>query len=549
MSMLTAGKTLAALDPAVQDAPHIDYLMLAPMLVIFAVAVLGVLAEAFVPRGYRRTTQLVLAFAGLVVAFGFLLAQLRELPADAPGITIAFATVAVDRPTLFLHGTLLLLALVSLLLIAGNREAAFVPQAATIPGSEEEREYEEDGSEHTEVYPLVLFAVLGMLLFPAANDFLTMFVALEVLSFPLYLLCALARRRRLFSQEAAIKYFLLGSYSSAFFLFGIALVFGYAGSVHFADIADAAAAGGAGVVEQGEPLLMIGIALIGMGLLFKVGAVPFHNWKPDVYQGAPTPVTALMASGTVVAAFGGLLRVFYVAFGGMAWDWRPMMWVVAILTMVVAAAIAVTQRDIKRLLAYSSVVHAGFILTAVVAASPEGLAGALFYLAAYGFTTLGAFAIVTLVRVREGGAEAGELTQWAGLGRSHPWLAGALALFLLAFAGIPLTSGFIGKFAVFEAAVSAGATPLVVIGVLASAITAYFYVRIIVLMYFSEQQSEGPWVAAPGPLTGSVIAVGAAATLVLGIVPGPVFDHLLPQPAQATTELPEEAGPMDMYIR
>ncbi|MDS1271754.1 NADH-quinone oxidoreductase subunit NuoN [Lipingzhangella sp. LS1_29] len=545
--MLTAGGTLASLDPAVQEAPNIDYLMLAPMLVVFGAAVLGVVVEAFVPRAHRRPTQLVLAFVGLVVAFVCLLVQVRELPADSPGVTIAFATVAIDRPTLFLHGTVLLLALASLLLFAANRREAFAPQAATIPGSEEEREHEEAESEHTEVYPLVLFAVLGMLLFPASNDFLTMFVALEVLSFPLYLLCGLARTRRLFSQEAALKYFLLGAYSSAFFLFGIALVFGYAGSVHFVDIDEAAAAGGAGVVEQGEPLLMLGIALVAVGLLFKVGAVPFHNWKPDVYQGAPTPVTALMASGTVVAAFGGLLRVFFLAFDGLTWDWRPMLWIVAILTMVVAAAIAVTQRDVKRLLAYSSVVHAGFILTAVVAASPEGLAGALFYLAAYGFTTVGAFAVVTLVRVREGGAEAGELSQWAGLGRSHPLLAGALALFLLAFAGIPLTSGFIGKFAVFEAALAAGAAPLVVVGVLASAITAFFYVRIIVLMYFSEPQEEGPWVVTPGPLTGSVIGVGVAATLVLGIMPGPVFDHLLPQPAQEG--VPEEASPMDMYVR
>src|SRR5690606_5145954 len=206
----------------------------------------------------------------------------------------------------------------------------------------------------------------------------------------------------------------------------------------------------------------------------------------------------------------------------------------AILTMVLAAVIAVTQRDIKRLLAYSSVVHAGFILTAVVAASADGLAGAMFYLAAYGFTTVGAFAIVTLVRNAEGSAEAGDLTQWAGLGRTSPFLAASLGLFLLAFAGIPLTSGFIGKFAVFQAAVAAGATPLVVVGVLSSAVTAFFYVRIIVLMFFAEPAESAPRVLKPGALTGTVVGVGVAATLLLGVVPGPVLDHLVPQPSETT---------------
>ncbi|GAB3211437.1 NADH-quinone oxidoreductase subunit NuoN [Marinactinospora thermotolerans] len=544
----SALETTLAAPVITQGPPDIDYGLLSPMLVIFAAGVLGVLAEAFVPRARRRVTQLVLALGAVLLAFVLTVSLVGALPADGAGIVVAFATVAVDRPTLFLQGTILVLALASLLLIAehGQEESSFAAQAAAVPGSEEEREHVLAGSQHTEVYPLVLFALLGMLLFPAANDFLTMFIALEVMSLPLYLLCGLARRRRLFSQEAAVKYFLLGAFSSAFFLFGIALVYGYAGSVNFADVAEAVAGGGAGVIANGEPLLLAGIALAGVGLLFKVGAVPFHNWKPDVYQGAPTPITALMASCTLVAAFGALLRVFYVPFGGSVWEWRPMMWVVAILTMVAAAVIAVTQRDIKRLLAYSSVVHAGFILTAVIAASPEGLAGAMFYLAAYGFTTVGAFAVVTLVRSREGGGEAGDLTQWAGLGRTSPVLAGALGLFLLAFAGIPLTSGFIGKFAVFEAAVAAGATPLVVIGVLSSAVTAFFYVRIIVLMFFAEPAEEGPRVLRPGGPTGVVIAVGVAATVFLGVYPGPVLDTMLPQPAEA--EVAGEA-PTDMFAR
>ncbi|MFE0269864.1 NADH-quinone oxidoreductase subunit NuoN [Nocardiopsis alba] len=513
-----------------EAAPTLDWWLLAPYLVVFGAGVLAVLFEAFVPKRSLRPVQITVAAAALIAAFALIVLQVETV--GAGGAMIAGGVLAVDGTVLFLQGTIAVLALVSLMLIAERRDGrdAFSAQAATVPGSEEERRHILAGSQHTEVYPLVLFAVLGMLMFPAANDFLTMFIALEVMSLPLYLLCALARRRRLFSQEAAVKYFLLGAFSSAFFLFGIAMVYGYAGSVNFAAIRAAVESGGAEIFAQGdgEPLLIMGIGLVAIGLLFKVGAVPFHNWKPDVYQGAPTPITALMASCTLVAAFGALLRVFFVPFGGSVDIWEPMLWTVAILTMVVAAFIAVTQRDVKRLLAYSSVVHAGFILTAVIASSTEGLAGAMFYLAAYGFTTLGAFAIVTLVRTRDGGQELGDLDGWAGLGRRSPGLALALSLFLLAFAGIPLTSGFIGKFAVFEAAVAAGATPLVVVGVLSSAVTAFFYVRIIVVMFFRDSEGEGPTVARAGVLTGGVITVGVAATLALGIFPGPVLDNLLP---------------------
>ena len=298
-----------------------------------------------------------------------------------------------DRPTLFIQGTILVLAFVSVLLIADTSNSPFAAQAAAPPGSPEEREGLVAGAMHTEIFPLTLFAVGGMLLFPAANDLLTMFVALEVLSLPLYLLCGLARRRRLLSHEAAMKYFLLGAFSSAFFLFGIAMLYGFAGSVSLSAIASAAASNTANAT-----LLYAGIALTGVGLLFKVGAVPFQGWKPDVYQGAPTPVTALMASCTVVSAFGALLRVFYVAFGNLTWDWRPALWVIAVLTMVAGAVIAITQTDVKRLLAYSSIAHAGFVLTAVIAVSVAGLSSALFYLATYGLTTVGAFAVITLVR-------------------------------------------------------------------------------------------------------------------------------------------------------
>jgi len=499
--------------PGSIPAPHIEYGQLAPLLIVFGVAVAGVLVEAFVGRSWRYRVQVPLAFAGLLAALVWtVVLAWREQPFHVA----AMGAIGVDGPTLFIQGTILVLALVSLLLIAERSAAHFTAQASALPGSEAEQQTMTAGIRQTEIFPLMMFAVGGMLLFPAANDLLTMFVALEVLSLPLYLLCGLARRRRLLSQEAAVKYFLLGAFSSAFFLYGVALLYGFAGSVRLSDIADQAGRG-----AGGEPLLLGGIALVSVGLLFKLGAAPFHMWKPDVYQGAPTPVTALMASTTLVAAFGALLRVYYVGFETLRWDWRPAMWGVAILTMVAGAVIAVTQTDIKRMLAYSSIAHAGFLLTGVVATSQQGLSSTLFYLAAYGFTTIGAFAVVTMVR--DTGGEAAHLRRWAGLGKRSPMVAGVFAFFLLAMAGIPLTSGFTGKFAVFSAAVDGGATPLVIVGVLASAVAAFFYVRVIVIMFFSDPVADGPSVVF-SPATVTAVALGVAVTVVLGVLPQPVLD-------------------------
>jgi proton-translocating NADH-quinone oxidoreductase chain N len=509
-----AASTSGAITP-----PSIEYSQLSPMLVVFGAALVGVLVEAFTPRPLRRPIQVVVALASLLAAFILTVvvaASSTIFAHGSPGHNAAEGAVAVDRPTLFIQGTILVLAFVSVLLIADTSNSPFSAQAAAPPGSPEEAESLGAGAMHTEVFPLTLFAVGGMLLFPAANDLLTMFVALEVLSLPLYLLCGLARRRRLLSHEAAMKYFLLGAFSSAFFLFGIAMLYGFAGSVSLSAIASAAASN-----TTNDTLLYAGIALAGTGLLFKIGAVPFQGWKPDVYQGAPTPITALMASCVVVSAFGALLRVFYVAFGNLTWSWRPAMWVVAILTMVVGAVIAITQTDVKRLLAYSSIAHAGFVLTAVIAVSTAGLSSSLFYLSTYGLTTVGAFAVITLVR--DTGGEADHLSRWAGLGRRSPLVAGIFALFLLAFAGIPLTSGFTGKFAVFQAAIAAGETPLVIVGVLASAIAAFFYARVIVLMFFSDPVPDGPEVAVPNVFSGVAVGIGVAATIVFGIVPEPLL--------------------------
>ena len=407
-------------------------------------------------------------------------------------------SLLVDGPTLVLWATVAVLALVALLIIADRTETgedAFAPNAAAVPGSDYEEVARRKGVRQTEIYPLVLFATGGMLVFPAAGDLLTLFVALEVLSLPLYLLTGMARRRRLLSQEASMKYFLLGAFASAMFVFGIALVYGYSGSLRYSDIAASI-----GRPTDMEGLLLVGGVLILSGLLFKVGAVPFHTWTPDVYQGAPTPITGFMAACTKVAAFGALLRIVYTVLADLAWDLGVVLWTVAILTMVVGTVGALVQSDMKRILGYSSVAHAGFILTGIIALDQAGITAVLFYLLVYGAATIGAFGIVWLVRERTSQAadgtpgpilgEATHLSQWAGLGRTNPVLAVTFALFLLSFAGIPLTAGFIGKFGVFSAAVEGGAWPLALIGVLASSAAAFFYVRIIVLMFFTNAATD-----------------------------------------------------------
>lgn len=514
------------------QAPKIEYAQLAPVLIVLGAAVVGILLEAFVPRKGRYYAQLFLSVVALAAAFAAVVALAAGGYGSTKAHLAAMGAIAVDGPALFLQGVILLTSVVAVFTFAerrldpvshGARIDSFAAEGASVPGSEGEKAAVKAGFTTTEVFPIMLFAVAGMLVFPAANDLLTLFIALEVFSLPLYLLCALARRKRLMSQEAAVKYFLLGAFSSAFLLFGIALLYGYAGSVSYARIA-AVVDGTVGTVDPvladtmgNDALLLIGGAMILMGLLFKVGAVPFHMWTPDVYQGAPTPVTGFMAAATKVAAFGALLRLLYVVLPGLRWDYRPVMFGVAILTMLFGAIVAITQTDIKRLLAYSSIAHAGFILAGVIAMSDDGISSVLFYLAAYSFVTVGAFAVVTLVR--DAGGEATHLSKWAGLGRRSPLVAAVFAVFLLAFAGIPLTSGFSGKFAVFKAAADGGAGSLVVVGVISSAIAAFFYIRVIVLMFFSEPKADGPTVAVPSPLTMATIGVGVAVTLVLGVAP------------------------------
>jgi NADH-quinone oxidoreductase subunit N len=584
-------------------APDIAWAQLTPILLVLGAAVVGVIAEAVVPRPARRAVQLVLSLgslAGAVIA----VAALWDGVKDTGGTDVVHGSMLVDGPSLVLQATIAVLALLAVLVMADRTstgEDAFTPQGASVPGSGYEEQARRAGLQQTEVFPLVLFATGGMMIFPSTGDLLTLFVALEVLSLPLYLLTGLARRRRLLSQEASMKYFLLGAFASALLLFGIALLYGFSGSLRYSEIAEAVR------TQTGmDGLLIVGGLLVLAGLLFKVGAVPFHSWTPDVYQGAPTPITGFMAACTKVAAFGALLRFFYTVLPDLKWDLEPVMWTVAIATMVVGTVVALVQTDVKRVLAYSSIAHAGFVLTGVIALEQVGITAVLFYLLAYGAATVGAFGIVSLVRERgvagaveqrvpllvaagspslteaaaalaitgsgatdatgdadvDGADEPGpddvdededlldedegpilgeatRISQWAGLGRTNPWLAGTFTLFLLSFAGIPLTAGFTGKFAVFSAAVEGGAWPLALVGVLASAAAAFFYVRLIVLMFFTAPQggpaetpaetSEegGPArVTVVGTEGFAVVAIGLCAiiTVALGVFPGPVLD-------------------------
>jgi NADH-quinone oxidoreductase subunit N len=530
--------------------PTVDYGALAPVLIVLGAACVSVLLEALMPLRGRGRAQLALTLVAVVAG---LIAVIVRATSGAPSVTTLAGAIAIDGPSLFLWGTLLALAVPSVLLLADRSVepgGAFVADPVALGEAEAYEKARErvsagarsggrDGGSgsrgsrgsrgsggtgrggeavegHTEIYPLTLFALGGMLVFCAADDLLTMFVALEVLSLPLYLLCGLARRRRLLSQESAVKYFLLGAFSSAFFLYGLALLYGYADSVKLTDISLAAAGS-----LRPDSLLFGGLALLVVGLMFKASVGPFHTWTPDVYQGAPTSVTAFMAACTKVAAFGAILRVFTVAFGSTVWEWRGVLWVVAIVSMVIGAVLGLTQTDVKRMIAYSSVAHAGFLLLGAMAVTPAGLSATLFYLLAYGFTTVALFGLVSLVRGPDG--EATHLSAWAGLGKRSPVVAAAVTFLMLSLAGIPLTSGFTAKFAVFSAALADGMTPLVIVALVLSAVAAFFYLRLIVLMYFSEPAADGPTVSVPGPFTTVAITLGVVVTLLLGVVPTAVL--------------------------
>lgn len=375
---------------------------------------------------------------------------------------------------------------------------------------------EEAGAHQGEYYALILFATLGMMVMASAADLIMIFLGLEALSIPLYILSGFLRGK-VRSNESALKYLLLGAFASAFLLYGIAFLYGAVGNTRLERIAAHLSRGAA----WENPLVSLGIGLLLVGLAFKVAAVPFHMWLPDVYEGAPTPVTAFMIAGTKAAAFSALVRAFGTAMTPLRAEWVTPLWVIALLTMGVGNIAALTQQSIKRMLAYSSIAHAGYLLVALVAGTSRGYSSILFYLVVYAFMNLGAFAVIIAVARR--GEEAPTLSSYAGLGFRHPVLAFSMAVFMFSLAGLPPTGGFMGKFYIFSAAVEADYVGLVILAVLCSLISVFFYLRVVVVMYMEEPR-EGLSHAIFSPAILVALFLATAATLQLGLLPARVWD-------------------------
>jgi NADH-quinone oxidoreductase subunit N len=372
-----------------------------------------------------------------------------------------------------------------------------------------------EGMNHAEFYALLLFATVGMAMMAGSNELIMVFLGLEILSIATYVLAGF-RRTDLKSNESALKYFLLGSFSSAFFLYGVALIFGATGSSNLLAIAESLRTASIQI-----SLVYLAAALMLIALCFKVAVAPFHIWTPDVYEGAPTPVTGFMSVGPKAAGFAVLLRVFLTAFPTIQDRWGSAIWLVAALTMVLGNVIALVQSNIKRMLAYSSIAHAGYVTVAFASASQRGTSAALFYLLAYGVMNLGAFAIVTILSRTED--KMVNISDYAGLAAKKPALAAMLSVFLLSLAGVPGTAGFAGKFFIFRAAVEAHLIWLAIIGVVTTVVSFYYYLYILVQMYMREPGEEFSDVCVPGSLK-LALAVSLLATIYLGILPTRILD-------------------------
>ena len=374
-----------------------------------------------------------------------------------------------------------------------------------------------EGYPISEYYPLILFTTAGAMWMASGTDMMTIFLGLEVLSVSLYVLAGFFRGD-VRSNEAGLKYFLLGAFSTGFLLYGIALIYGVTGSTRLSEIGVFLNAHSAAL---GNPMTLAGIMLLSIGFLFKIAAAPFHMWTPDVYQGAPTPITAFMSAGPKAAAFAAFLRIMEYCFFSLKPEWTAVLWGLAVLTMVVGNVIAITQTNIKRMLAYSSIAHAGYALVGMVAANEIGYSGVLFYMLAYTFMNIGAFAILILAGKK--GEENLTLEGFAGFGYKRPLLGVAFTICLFSLMGIPPTAGFAGKFYIFAGAVKAGYVWLAVIGVLNSAVSLYYYLRVMVYMYFREAEEDYSWVKVPASVVVSIV-VALIGILYLGIIPGVVMD-------------------------
>ena len=496
---LTPAVVVAQVDQSPINLPSIDYGSILPAVVLIGGALLllavgGLSRKRPAPGTYALVT---IVTAGVALWFSFKLWD--QVDANRARTTIADAIV-VDGFSVFF------MVLVCATVVLGALLADGYLRREKLEGPE--------------YYVLMLLSASGGILMAQANDLIVVFLGLEILSIALYVLAGYYRRKPA-SQEAAIKYFVLGAFSSAFFLYGVALVYGATGSTNLGDIS--------GLLRERpftNGVLLAGFAFLLVGLGFKVAAVPFHMWTPDVYQGAPTPVTGFMAAGAKAAGFAALLRIFFSTFGPERLDWQPIVWAMAVATLLVGSVLAIVQTDLKRMLAYSSISHAGYVLVGLQAATDRGVAGSLFYLLAYTFMVLGSFGIVSLVGRR--GDEQHSLDTYRGLAARRPALALVFTVFLLAQAGVPLTSGFLAKFYVIGAAVESHSYALAVIAMLAAVIAAFFYLRVIVVMYMSGDASAADG-APEDPIrvpvaAGAALAVTLAFTLIVGFLPSVVVD-------------------------
>ena len=371
---------------------------------------------------------------------------------------------------------------------------------------------EREGCNHGELYPIILFTVVGMMLMASGTDLMTIFLGLEVMSVSLYVLAGF-NRDNIKSNEAGLKYFLLGAFSTGFLLYGMALIYGATGTTRIAKIAVIV---GQMTLPSANIMLLAGMLLMFTGFAFKIAAAPFHMWTPDVYEGAPTPMTAFMSTGPKAAAFAASLRIFLVALPTLQVEWSQLLWVLAVLTMTVGNITALRQDNIKRMLAYSSIAHAGYCLVGFAAGNSTGTGGILFYMLSYTFMNIGAFAIIILVAKK--GEPNGTVMDLAGFGFKHPLLALAMTVFMFSLAGVPPTAGFIGKFYLFSGAIQKGYIWLAILGVLNSAASVYYYLRVIVYMYMKEPNEEFEWTKVTAPVALAIV-LSVAGTLIPGIVP------------------------------
>lgn len=466
-----------------------EFAHIAPLLALIGWACLLLLVDLFIPRERKGITA-GLAGAGMVVALVMTLGRRGETAEAFGGMFVQ------DGFSTFLQILFLSVGLVA------------IAQAFDY--------LRRRGIERGEYYSLLLFTISGMMLMASAGDLIVVFLALELLSIPLYVLAGFARPE-IQSEEASLKYFLLGAFASGFVVYGIALVFGATGTTALEGAVQAATSG------SGQPwLLLVGAGMILVGLGFKVAAVPFHMWTPDVYQGAPAPVTAFMSVGAKAGGFAALLRVFVSAFPELGQSWGPAVMWVAAFTMAWGNIAAIAQTNLKRLLAYSSIAHAGYILMSLPAASagavaPEAVRAALFYLLGYAITNLGAWGIVVSLEDSKGGGV--DINDLAGLGARRPVMALAMAIFMLSLTGVPPTVGFVGKFYIFRAAIDANLIWLALVGVVTSLISAYYYLRVIVVMYMQE----GDPVTRSEAWLNITVWVAALGTFVFGVFPGPLL--------------------------